>query len=1095
MFLRQHLEGRAPGTPPVLRRDLIEWRRRSRPLGPASAVRSVCEASAEPLFLALGFNAIEALDGQPGIVSGTLIGASSPLALVVTLWNVPLDPYWRTAIAESQRRHAGWCVLFNGVSLRLVQGRRVYSRRYAEIDVELAVDDEDVLSALWTLFGIQAFREDGGAAPIDQIVSGSERYGVAVCRGLREGVLTSSAELLGALVRLERKPALPAMFEQALTIVYRILFLLFAEARGLVPIWHPVYREGYSVAALRALAEQAPEVAGLWDTLRAMSRLAHRGCRAGDLRVTPFNGRLFAPGRTPLAEHRRVDDEAVRRAVLALATRRSRAGGGRDPIAYQELGVEQLGAVYETVLDYEPRLADPAGGAPVGPGGRPSSQVVLARGSGLRKATGTFYTPQPIAQYLVRCTLEPLVRDATPDSILRLKVLDPAMGSGAFLVAACEYLARAYEEALVRTGGHHPGDFGPAEQAASRRLVAERCLYGVDLNPMAVQLARLSLWLTTLAADRPLTFLDHHLQPGDSLLGAWLTNLRRAPPAQRRGRACASLPLFDDDSFGDALRATLPARFSLASIPGDTPEQVREKERLLAALASRGSAVSHWKRIADLWCARWFLPDNPFPLAAFGTLADAILTGRSVLGATDTSRLLEASEAAAAAHRFFHWELEFPEAFFEPDGARRAAPGFDAVIGNPPWDMVRADSGGADDRRRTRRDAAAIVRFTRDSGVYLAQSDGHANRYQLFLERAIALARPGGRIGLVLPAGVAVDHGSARLRRLLFARCAVDTVVGFDNRRRLFPIHRSVRFLLLTATVGAPTGAMRCRLGEQTPAGLERAGDDAGWLRISVAALERISGSDLALPELRSAVDLSIAERAAALFPPLGDEGGWGARFGRELNATTDRHRFKPPGAAVPVLEGKQLHPFRVDAAAARWSMTARDAAHCLGDRFTRPRLGYRDVASATNRMTLIAAVLPANAVSTHTLFCLRSALPARVQHYLCGLFNSLVLNYLARLRVTTHVTTAIVERLPVPLREQAGGAFDHVAGIAARLAGRGADQRREADRAQLDAAVARLYQLTRDEYLHVVDTFALLSRSEREAALAAFERTPPGRS
>src|SRR5262249_49968320 len=287
--------------------------------------------------------------------------------------------------------------------------------------------------------------------------------------------------------------------EQALTIVYRVLFLLFAEARALVPLWHPVYRASYSIESLRDTAERSPHAPGLWDALRAIGRLAHAGCHAGDLRVTPFNGRLFSPSRTPLAERRDLDDRAASHAIVALSTRPAPDRAGRERIVYRDLGVEQLGAVYETLLDYRPQLA------------KSGLTVTLEAGSGIRKSTGTFYTPQPIADYLVRRTLEPLVENAAPVDILRLRVVDPAMGSGAFLVAAGRYLAAAYEDALVARGECQPGDVDDAESTRFRRLVAERCLYGVDVNPMAVQLARLSLWLATLAADRPLTFLDHRL--------------------------------------------------------------------------------------------------------------------------------------------------------------------------------------------------------------------------------------------------------------------------------------------------------------------------------------------------------------------------------------------------------------------------------------------------------------------------------------------------------------------------------------------------------------------------------------------------------
>src|SRR5207247_2269985 len=170
------------------------------------------------------------------------------------------------------------------------------------------------------------------------------------------------------------------------------------------------------------------------------------------------------------------------------------------------------------------------------------------------------------------------------------------MGSGAFLVAACRYLAGAYEEALIREGGCHSSDLGEPERAAIRRSIAERCLYGVDLNPMAVQLARLSLWLATLAADRPLTFLDHRLQTGDSLVGAWLANLRRPPDLRRHAaRPRPSLPRFDDESVRHALRVALPTRFSLESTPTDTIDQARAKERAFATMIARDTSISRWK--------------------------------------------------------------------------------------------------------------------------------------------------------------------------------------------------------------------------------------------------------------------------------------------------------------------------------------------------------------------------------------------------------------------------------------------------------------------------------------------------------------------
>jgi hypothetical protein len=1032
----------------------------------------------------LGFHSVADIDFVQHAVVATLRSEAVGVGLVVTNWGERLDPWWRVAVVQAGRRGACWCLLFNGTHIRLLNAARVFSRRFAEIDLDCAADDEKTSSAMRMLITAEALAgtTDLHGSSVDALVDLSDRHASDVCRSLRSGVLDASEHVLRALVARPHTHTVPEAFEQALTIVYRMLFLLFAEGRSLVPSWHPTYRSSYSLERLSERASRQESV-GLWDALRAVAKLAHAGCRAGDLHVTPFNGRLFAPSNTPLADRRDLDDDAARRSLIALSTRPAADGEGRERIAYRDLGVEQLGAVYETLLDYTPRVE-----RVTAPNVRRTPAIVsLQTGSGIRKATGTFYTPQPIAAYLIRETLQPLVRDATPEQILDIKVLDPSMGSGAFLVGACAYLGEAYEGAVAH-GRCHPSDLGPRERAAIRRSIAERCLYGVDLNPMAVQLARLSLWLATLAVDRPLSFLDHHLQVGDSLLGAWISCLRRSPTDRRR--RTASLPLLDELPVGDTIRDVLPIRFSLASEPNDTAAQVRTKERTLAALTDRNSALSKWKRVADLWCARWFASELHDQARLFATLSDAILTGRCAISRGHADHFLKIGEAAARAHRFFHWELEFPEVFFDADGQRRSDGGFDGVLGNPPWDMVRADHRTGDRQPERRQEAAAVVRFTRDAGVYDAQSDGHANRYQLFLERSLTLARPGGRIGLVLPAGLAADHGSARLRRMLLSRCDVDGLVGFENRKAIFPIHRSVRFLLLTGTTGQPTTSIGCRLREADTSILDRrdAGADRGsWfpVRLSPTLLHSLSGDDLSIPEVRSRVDLAIAERSAALFRPLGDSLGWSVRFGRELNATDDRQALQAGGRGLPIIEGKLIEPHRVRSRDARFSISTRDARRLLGTRHRRWRLAYRDVASATNRLTLIAALLPPGSVSTHTVFCLRTPLPLIAQRFLCGIFNSFVVNYLVRLRVTTHVTTAIVERLPIPREEDAGPAYEEVGAIA-RVLSRRDDPALES---RLQATVGKLYQLRGDEFAHVLNSFPLIAQEDRDRAKEEFDR------
>ena len=531
----------------TLRRTLHDWRRQCRSLGPASCVRTVFETGAEPFVRALGFeragsiHQLERNREAREVLTATIRAGTEPMALIVASWGEPLDSLWRAAIEHAARTGAAWSLLFNGTAVRLVDANRLYSRRHVEFDIDLALENADTLSAFSMLLTAAAFDRElpDGRSPIRLLIDSSARHSTGVCQALRNGVSVASTDVLEALLSRSRTAHIGNAYEQALTIVYRVLFHLFAEARHLVPMWHPVYRESYSLESLCEIAARGPTPAGLWDALRAVSRIAQSGCRAGDLTVTAFNGRLFSPSRAPLADRRDLDDEAAKRALLALSTRAAADGQGRERIAYRDLGVEELGGVYEHLLDYEPRVESVRRSAehPYG------LALSLEHGSGLRKATGTFYTPQAIAEYLVRQTIGPLTRDAPPDRILAMRVLDPSMGSGAFLVASCRFLADAYEAALIRHGGYHATDFGPAERIAIRRTIAERCLFGVDLNPMAVQLSRLSLWLATLAADRPSAFsiIIWRAATVCSARGSRRSTGRRMGPATEAAQRPASL--------------------------------------------------------------------------------------------------------------------------------------------------------------------------------------------------------------------------------------------------------------------------------------------------------------------------------------------------------------------------------------------------------------------------------------------------------------------------------------------------------------------------------------------------------------------------
>ena len=1048
----------------------------AREMGPTSTARQVFDRVAAPLAARLGLRLVPA--ATPAIsrsVHAVLHTDRSAVAtLLATEWGRDPGSAWNEAVRLGIAHDLRWCVCITGTALRIIDATHTYTRRFAEFDLVTTAHDVTSASVLVALLQSDAF--DQTETAMDRAVAISDRHRTAVRTALQQGVHEALILLLRAFAaarpRRRQAPA-DALFEESLVVIYRILFLLFAEARGLVPKWHPVYRDSYTIESLREPAERLPRPPGLWESIQAIARLAHRGCRAGTLRVPPFNGRLFSPVHAPLAESLMLDDGVVREALLALTTHQQ--GAVRRRIAYSDLGVEQLGGVYERILDYAP-LRSASG---------PRS-LTLTR-VGRRKATGTFYTPRALTEFLVRRALAPLVAGASADQILSLRVVDPAMGSGAFLVAACRYLAGAYESALIRDQASEGSDITDADRAGFRRLIAQRCLFGVDINPMAVQLARLSLWLATLARDKPLTFLDHHLRVGNSLAGVFIEDLLRPPRPRKSRPALLHLPLFDVDLLEKEMKPVVESRLRLALQPDDSVEHVRSKEQLLASVQRPDGPLAVWQRVANLWCADWFSgAGEPRCAAAFGALADEVLGRGRVMPGHISTPLLDHAQAVAARERLFHWQLEFPEVFLEADRDGANHVGFDAVVGNPPWEVLRGDRGPSDD--------IALTDFSRRSGVYSWQGAGHANLYQLFLERAVRLTRRGGRVAIVVPSGFALDHGCARLRSAVMDLTSIDTFVTLENRDALFPIHRALKFLLVTATRGGRTTRIPCRAGVRSPWELAQVpdiGDDRA-LDLPRSIVEKFSGDQLAVPEIREQLDADILSRVVFGFPPLSSADGWGVSFGRELNATDDREHFsgRPNHGSLPVLEGKQIQPFvaHVDRATKYVGRTI--ATRLLhANTFTSPRLAYRDVASASNRLTLIAAMIPGGVVTTHTLFCLKGRVSRDLHVFLCGILNSFVANYLVRMRVGTHVTVSIIERLPVPRPDTDSLDFRRIVSLTDRVI---TTQSPRAI-AEIQGSVAHLYRLSSQHFQHVLDTFPLIPADERAAAMDAYLASTPG--
>lgn len=691
----------------------------------------------------------------------------------------------------------------------------------------------------------------------------------------------------------------------------------------------------------------------LWHWVNALFSLLYNGFDSTEVRVTAYNGGLFSPDRTEIINRCSLNDLAFRDVLFELSTTVIGKGrsAARDRVSYRELGVEQLGAVYEGLLEYEPKIATeemivvkvkkdfqvmPVSRAKKVPDGAeriPSGKFYLSLWGGRRKGTGSYYTPEPITRFLVEQALEPLtesvVENGDHEGILKLKVVDPAMGSGAFLVAATNFLAQAYMDARVNAGLMEHEEADEYELARCRRIVTEHCIYGVDLNPMAVELAKVSLWLTTMADERPLTFLDHHLRCGNSLIGAPLRDKsgnftvekisqipnealketgrekeakERAKQALDRNKDAlkGQLALFSANMevFDEVLGEYEEHRRIMEESDETEPiyqaiERIKLKESLLRDdTEDENSPFCRLKRVCDLWCSVWFWPQDTELLRpdsyTYWELVSYTLDGRvsdpRMLSEGKMKRYLSVSEEIAKRMCFFHWELEFPEIY------RRENPGFDTVLGNPPWDIIKPNSQeffsncDPEFRSYTKRLAKQrmqslceensdiseqwqlYVRDFEQQSHYFRKSEdfphlgkGDINSFKLFMERDYSSIRNGGKLSLVVPSGIYTDKGCQPLRELFLENANIDFLYCFENRKRLFPIHRSFKFVLFSLAKGEHTNSFLCAFMlhdiDLLP-GLKH-----GALTMSVENIRRFSPDSLSVMELKSQRDIDIVRK------------------------------------------------------------------------------------------------------------------------------------------------------------------------------------------------------------------------------------------
>lgn len=693
-----------------------------------------------------------------------IVGARQELGRLAPTGRPRLAPHSLVQEYVNRTEHL-WGIVTNGLTIRLLRDC-TYIRRQAYVEFDLAAILEEQhfqdFAALYRLLHRTRFPRtilDAPTSLIEQYYQHSVEQGGRVRDRLRDGVEECVKRLANGFLRhpanhdlrrrITSEPAavdlpvrgtqtgsltLEELYRQLLRLVYRLLFLLVSEDRGLLSP-DPLYREQYGIARLRRLLDirgAYNEYDDLWHSLRVLWKVVSDDKLAPFLKVAPLNGELFAPidlDRCVITNRDLLD------AFWHLAYYQEGSSSPSRRVNYAALDVEELGSVYESLLEYHPHM-DTSGQQP---------QFDLVSGSE-RRSTGSYYTPPELVAELIRSTLVPVIEERLKvartqsekeRAILSIRVCDPAAGSGHFLLAAARRLGK--ELARIRTGEDEPA---PERVREAIRDVVAHGIYGIDKNPLAVELCRVALWLEAHAEGKPLTFLDHRIRCGDSLVGIGDLEVLRvgipdeafkplggddrtvAREAKRKNAAERAASLFHG-SFTESVRQLAEPLRRLEELPEDTLEQVREKIEACRRV-EQGPGFEGLRQTCDAWTAAFFQPYT------HGTVS--LVTTQALHDTLSGGRISDARLGGIVLHtsierRVFHWSLALPEVF--------AQGGFDVIIGNPPFMGGLRISGSFGDRYR------------RWLEVACAPYGGTADLCAAFYRRVFSLLRPGGRVGMV----------------------------------------------------------------------------------------------------------------------------------------------------------------------------------------------------------------------------------------------------------------------------------------------------------------------------------------------------------
>ena len=864
----------------------------------------------------------------------------------------------------------------NGRVLRLLRdSSRLIKLSYLEFDLDRIFTDGlfadfAVLYRLLHATRLPGTNETTGASWIERYHQDALEQGTRIRDGLRAAV-TEALERLGTgfvahpdngLLREQITAGTldaETYFGCLLRLIYRLLFLNVVEERGLIfpagaaPDKRNAYSAYYSVQRLRRLARtrglRSERSCDAYLSLLATFQIFERPEQAARFGATAFGGQLFDPSSLGPLANCRLSNAALFQALDRLCAFDDPRTGQRLPVNFGALATEEFGSVYESLLELHAIIQL-----------MPAPWFGFKQAAGNeRKTSGSYYTPASLVDCLLDSALDPVLDDrirnharlgyiSVEEAILSLKVCDPACGSGHFLIAAGQRIARTL--ATVRSGGDEPS---PEQLRHALRQVIGRCLYGVDLNPMSVELCRVALWLEGVEPGKPLSFLDHHIQCGNSLIGATpsligkgIPDVAFKPIEGDDTAACAAFRKRNQDAArgqGDlfaheprvgALKAIAADLAALYTIGDDTVSAVAEQiARYEAVTAS--DAYSGLRLTADAWTAsfvwRKTLSDLPLTEQEFR----AIENGKGIAATPTAGEIRRLSQR----YGFFHWHIAFPEVFTLPSGPGDTAPagwsgGFDVVLGNPPWEHIElkekewfaerrpeiAEAQTGASRKRLIEELAktdpklsaaynaakrledGLRHFASNSGLYPKTGRGRINTYAVFAELLRNLISPTGRVGCIVPSGIATDDTTKYFFQELMDTRSLISLYDFENRKGLFPgVHRSYKFCLLTL---AGAGRLAERGAEFVFFAHETADLDDAERRFTLSRedIALLNPNTRTCPIFRSKRDAELTKAIYRRVPILireaqGDqpeENPWGVKFRQGLfNMTSDSHLFR----------------------------------------------------------------------------------------------------------------------------------------------------------------------------------------------------------